>query len=74
MQDSTTIRVSRGTRDNLRHLADDDKVTLDEEISRLVRAERQWRIGRALSESAPDTEDRAWLDTGASTVRHHAGG
>jgi len=74
MPDSTTVRVSRGTRDNLRHLADDDDVTLDEEITRLVRAERQRRIGRALSATELDAEEQVWLDVGASTIRDHAGG
>ena len=68
MPDSTTVRVSRTTRDGLRRLANDDDVTLDEEITRLVRAERQRRIGLALSANEPDADARAWLDVGASTV------
>jgi len=73
MPDSTTVRVSRTTRDNLRHLANDDNVTLDEEITRLVRAERQRRIGQALASHEPDAEARAWLEAGASTIGHDAG-
>lgn len=73
MPDSTTVRVSRGTRDHLRNLANDDNVTLDEEITRLVRAERQRRIGQALSTNQPDAGARAWLDVGVSTIRDHAG-
>ncbi len=76
MPDSTTVRVSRRTRDDLRHLADDDDVTLDEEISRLVRAERQRRIGLALAADQPgaDNDNGSWLDIGPSTIRDHAGG
>ena len=74
MPDSTTVRVSRATRDNLRQLADDDNVTLDEEINRLVRCERQRRIGHALSENELDDDARAWLDVGVSTAGAGAGG
>jgi hypothetical protein len=73
MRESTTVRLSRSTRDNLRHLADDDGVTLDDEIIRLVRAERQRRIGQALSRSEPDTEERTWIEVGAEAVRNNAG-
>jgi hypothetical protein len=57
----------------LRHLADDDGVTLDDEIIRLVRSERQRRIGQALSASEPDTEEQPWIEMGAETVRNNAG-
>ncbi|MHB8663394.1 MAG: hypothetical protein ACYDH6_11985 [Acidimicrobiales bacterium] len=73
MQDSTTVRLARGTRDNLRHLAADDGVTLDEEIARLVRAERQRRIGHSLAATELDVEERAWLEMGAEAVRDDAG-
>lgn len=74
VRESTTVRLSRSTRDDLRHLADDDGVTLDDEVIRLVRAERQRRIGQALSASEPDTEEQPWLGIGAETVRNNAGG
>jgi hypothetical protein len=73
MRDSTTIRVSVATRDALRDLADRDGVTLDEELARLARAERQRRIGLALA-LEPSADDRAWLEAGIVTVRDHAGG
>jgi len=73
MRDSTTVRLSRSTRDNLRHLADDDGVTLDDEIIRLVRSERQRRIGQALSASEPDTEAQPWIGITAEAVRNNAG-
>jgi hypothetical protein len=74
MRDSTTVRVSRDTRNTLRDLADVDGVTLDEEIARLVRAERQRRIGRALAEHPPTDEEQAWLELGTATARDHASG
>lgn len=73
MRESTTVRLSKRTRDELRHLADDDGVTLDDEIVRLVRSERQRRIGRALSESEPGTEEQLWLGICAETARNNAG-
>lgn len=73
MRDSTTVRLSKTTRDNLRHLADDDGVTLDDEIIRLVRAERQRRIGQALSEPERLGEAQPWIGMSAEVVRDHAG-
>lgn len=73
MRESTTIRLSRTTRDGLRRLADDDGVTLDDEIVRLVRSERQRRIGLALSESEPGSEEQLWLGIGDETARDNAG-
>lgn len=74
MQDSTTVRVSLGTRDAVRNLAKDDGLTLDEEIKLLARAERQRRIGRALAAVAHDDDSSGWLDLGADTVSTNASG
>ncbi|HYX43393.1 MAG TPA: hypothetical protein VE760_00010 [Acidimicrobiales bacterium] len=60
--------MSRGTRDNLRQLAKDDGVTLDEELTRLVRGDRQRRMGQALAASSADAEERAWLEMGVEAV------
>ncbi|HSH61176.1 MAG TPA: hypothetical protein VK988_16360 [Acidimicrobiales bacterium] len=68
------MRVSRDTRDYLRQLADNDGVTLDEEVTRLVRAERQRRIGQALAINRPDAEERSWLEMGADVIAGNAGG
>lgn len=72
MRASTTVRVSRDTRDSLRDLAENDGVTLDEEVNRLVRAERQRRIGQALSVGHLDKEDSSWLEVGPEVVRNDA--
>lgn len=72
MQKATTVRVTTTTRDGLRSLAQDDGITLDEEVNRLVRAERQRRIGLALSTVPLDEVDRSWLDMGTEAVRDDA--
>lgn len=74
MRDPTTVRVSRQVRDELRGLADADETTMDDELSRLVRAERQRRMGRALSDLEIDNEDEAWIDTAVFDASHHASG
>jgi hypothetical protein len=68
MRESTTIRLASGTRDDLRRLADADGLTLDEEIARLLRAERQRRMGAALASATLTEDDRRWLDLSAATV------
>ena len=66
MQDPTTVRVTRGTRDGLRALAAAGGVSLDEETARLVRTERQRRMGRALAQHEPTAAERQWLDLAAT--------
>ena len=68
MQDSTTVRVARQTHDGLCALARGDGVTLDQEINRLVRAERQRRMGQALAAVELDGGDQSWLDMGADVI------
>ncbi len=74
MRETTTIRVSTDTRAGLRELAEHDGVTMDDEIARLVRAERQRRIGAALAASMHDRDDEQWLTMSARTVTDDAGG
>ncbi len=68
MRETTSIRVTPSTRTALRALADFDGVTLDEELTRLTRAERQRRFGAALAISEADDDERRWLDMSAATV------
>ncbi len=72
MRESTTIRVTPGNRDALRRLADSDGLTLDEEIARLLRAERQRRMGVALAGAELTDSDRAWVDLGVASAADHA--
>lgn len=62
----TTMRVSAGVRDELRGIADRESVTLDQALARLLRADRQRRIGRALARYEPDDDDAIVLDAAAS--------
>ena len=73
MRESTTIRVSPETRDALRDLAEGDGITLDTELARLLRAERQRRMGAALAQE-PSDDYKTWLDAGIVTIRDHARG
>lgn len=71
MQETTSVRVASSTRDAVRALADHDGLTLDEEIARLARAERQRRMGEALA-AETSLEDDRWLDAAADSVNRHA--
>jgi hypothetical protein len=62
MRESRTIRVTPATHDGLRRLADSDGVNLDEAIARLLRAERQRRMGVAFATTELTDSDRDWLD------------
>lgn len=64
MADTTTIRISRVTHDELSRLAQDRHQTIAETVSRAVRLLRQDEIGRELASPLTD-EDVRWLDADA---------
>lgn len=64
MSDTTTIRISRATRDELSLIARERKQTVAETVSRAVRLLRQDEIGRDLAEPLTD-EEVDWLDADA---------
>lgn len=64
MGDTTTIRVSRGTHEQLRKLADQQDRTVAETVARAVRLLQQEQMGRDLSVPLTD-EEVAWLDADA---------
>jgi predicted transcriptional regulator len=64
MTDTTTIRISRTTHDELRRLAQRRHETIDQIVSRAMRLLRQDEIGRELASSLSD-EESAWLDADA---------
>jgi Ribbon-helix-helix protein, copG family. len=64
MSDTTTIRISRATRDELNRLARDRHQTVAETVSRAVRLLRQDEIGRELASPLTEEEVR-WLDADA---------
>lgn len=64
MSDTTTIRISRTTHEELRQLAHEGHQTVADTVSRAVRLLRQEEMGRALA--APLTDDEvSWLDADA---------
>ncbi len=71
--DSTTIRVSKGVRDEIGALAAAEHVTLDEMLRRLARAERQRRMGAELAAHEPTSSDHAIVAAGLAAVEQHAG-
>lgn len=61
MEATTTIRVDRGTHEELKRLARERRTTVAEAVARAVRVLRQDQMGHDLS--APLTDDEAdWLD------------
>lgn len=65
MQNTTTVRLAKSTHESLKSLASNDGVTLDEEMIRLIRAERQRRIGDALAVLEIDETEQAILKASA---------
>lgn len=64
MSETTTIRISRDTREELRRLADQRHQSIAETVERAIRLLRQDEIGRELA--APLTaEEDSWLDADA---------
>lgn len=64
MTETTTIRVDRGTRDDLRELAHASGLTLAETVARGVVLLRQERMGRELARPLDPSEEQ-WLDADA---------
>lgn len=64
MSETTTVRVSRLTHEELRRIAEDSHETVAETVARGVRLLRQERLGLDLS--LPLTQDEVdWLDADA---------
>lgn len=64
MSDTTTIRISRITHDELSRLARERHQTVAETVARAVRLLRQDQVGHELA--SPLTDDEvAWLDADA---------
>jgi predicted transcriptional regulator len=64
MSDTTTIRISRATHDEIKRLARGSDRTVAETVSRAVRLLRQDEIGRDLASPLTD-EEVSWLDAEA---------
>lgn len=61
MAKTTTIRVSTDTHARVTRLAVERRETMDETVSRAIRALRQDAMGRDLA-SRPTDDETAWLD------------
>lgn len=64
MSDTTTIRISRSTHDELRQLATERHQTVGETVARAVRLLHQDDIGHDLSAPLTD-EETLWLSADA---------
>ncbi|BDZ59867.1 hypothetical protein [Barrientosiimonas endolithica] len=64
MADTTTIRISRETHARVTRLAAERHETLDETVSRAIRALRQDAMAEDLQAELTD-EETAWLDADA---------
>ena len=64
MGETTTIRISRVTHAAVTRLANERHETVDETVSRALRALRQDSIGRDLATELTEDET-AWLDADA---------
>lgn len=64
MSGTTTIRISRETHARVTRLAAERHETIDQTVSRAIRALRQDAMGRDLAVALTD-EEAAWLDADA---------
>ena len=64
MAETTTIRISRETHARVTRLAAERHETIDETVSRAIRALRQDALGRDLARELTP-EETAWLDADA---------
>lgn len=64
MGDTTTIRISRKTHASVTRLATERHESIDETVSRAIRALRQDTMARDLTIELTD-EEKAWLDADA---------
>lgn len=64
MRETTTIRISRDTHARVTRLAAERHETIDETVSKAIRALRQDAMARDLAADLTD-EETAWLDADA---------
>jgi hypothetical protein len=68
MQETTTVRVTRSTHQELRERAERDGLTVEAELRQLLRYDRQRRIADALATTAPSIHDDQVTLSGAAAV------
>lgn len=64
MTDTTTVRVDRATRDELKRIARHHNTTVAETVARAVRLLRQEQMGQELAAPVAD-EELQWLNADA---------
>jgi hypothetical protein len=69
MTDVTTIKVSTQTRDGLREVAQHYDLTLDGALRRLIRADRQRRMGEELAAHELTADEQRWVELGIVDAR-----
>lgn len=65
MAETTTIRISRDTHARVTRMAAERHETIDETVSRAIRALRQDGLARDLSAEELTDDETAWLDADA---------
>jgi RNase P/RNase MRP subunit p30 len=55
------MKISTETRDELKSIAERDGITLDAALRKLLRAERQRRMGEELAQRPKADEDASWV-------------
>jgi hypothetical protein len=66
----TTVKVSVGTRDALKRLAERQGLTMDAQLEEMIRRERRRQIGQQLASGHLDETDRLVLDASVGDVDH----
>ena len=68
MSETTTFRVARSTHQELRERASQDGLTMEGELKRLLRYDRQRRMAEAFAREDPASEDLAVVQGGMAAV------
>ena len=68
MSDTTTLRVSRSTHQELRERANQDGLTMEAELKRMLRYDRQRRMAEAFATHEPAPDDLATVRGGTAAV------
>lgn len=71
MSETTTLRVARSTHQELRERANQDGLTMEAELKRLLRYDRQRRMAEAFAAHEPTTEDLAVVQGGMAAVNRN---
>ena len=68
MSETTTLRVSRATHQELRERAHQDGLTMEAELKRMLRYDRQRRMAEAFAAGESSPDDQAIVRGGTAAV------